>query len=63
MPTLAPRVGWFNDIRLGRDYYVRVASDDYSVHPSVIGRMVTVTADLQRVGVRVEGRQVADHAR
>jgi hypothetical protein len=29
----------------------------------VIGRMVTVTADLERVQVRADGRVVADHAR
>jgi hypothetical protein len=37
-----------NTIRLGRDYYLRVDSSDYSVDPTVIGRMVTVTADLSR---------------
>jgi Mu transposase-like protein len=63
LPPLAPRVGWFNEIRLGRDYYVRVASNDYSVDPTAIGRIVSVTADLRRVRVRVDGRLVADHAR
>ncbi len=63
LPPLAPRVGWFNDIRLGRDYYVRVASNDYSVDPAAIGRIVAVTADLRRVRVRLDGRLVADHAR
>ena len=63
LPPLAPRVGWFNEIRLGRDYYVRVASNDYSVDPAAIGRIVAVTADLGRVRVRLNGRLVADHAR
>jgi transposase len=63
LPPLAPRLGWFNDIRLGRDYYVRVASNDYSVDPAAIGRIVAVTADLGRVRVRLGGRLVADHAR
>ncbi len=52
-----------NQIRLGRDYYVRLDSNDYSVDPTVIGRQVTVTADLERVRVRLDGRLVADHAR
>ena len=56
-------VGWSNQIRLGRDYYVRVDSNDYSVDPAAIGRQVTVTADLERVRVRLDGRVVADHAR
>jgi len=56
-------VGWSNQIRLGRDYYVRVDSNDYSVDPAVIGRLVTVAADLERVVVRVDRRVVADHLR
>jgi transposase len=63
LPPIPPTVGWSNTIRLGRDYYVRVDSNDYSVDPTAIGRIVTVTADLQRVWVRLDGRLVADHAR
>jgi transposase len=63
LPPIPPRVGWVNQIRLGRDYYVRVDSNDYSVDPTVIGRLVTVTADLDRVWVRADGRLVADHQR
>ena len=63
LPPVPPRVGWFNQIRLGRDYYVRIDSNDYSVDPTAIGRLVTVVADLQRVVVRLDGRLVADHAR
>lgn len=63
LPPVPPRVGWFNQVRLGRDYYVRVDSNDYSVDPTAIGRTVTVTADLQRVRVRVDRRIVAEHAR
>jgi hypothetical protein len=48
---------------LGRDYYVRLDTNDYSVDPTVIGRMVDVAADLDRVRVRAEGRLVAEHAR
>jgi hypothetical protein len=63
LPPVPPQVGWANQIRLGRDYYVRVDSSDYSVDPNMIGRLVTVTADLERVRVRLDGRLVADHAR
>ena len=63
LPPIPPRVGWVNQIRLGRDYYVRVDSNDYSVDPTVIGRLVTVTADLDRVRVRADGRLVANHTR
>jgi len=63
LPPVAPAVGWVNRVRLGRDYYVRLDSSDYSVDPAVIGRFVEVTADLSRVEVRHEGRLVAAHDR
>ena len=63
LPPVPPAVGWVNRVRLGRDYYVRLDSNDYSVDPVVIGRFVDVTADLDRVEVRHEGRLVAGHER
>lgn len=63
LPPVAPVVGWVNRVRLGRDYYVRLDSCDYSVDPVVIGRFLDVTADLSRVEVRHEGRLVATHDR
>jgi transposase len=63
LPPLAPALGWVNRVRLGRDYYVRLDSCDYSVDPAVIGRFVDVTADLSRVEVRHQGRLIAAHAR
>lgn len=63
LPPVPPAVGWVNRIRLGRDYYVRVDSNDYSVDPNVIGRFVDVHADLARVEVRHDGRLVAAHDR
>ena len=63
LPPMPLHLGWRNRIRLGRDYYVRLDTNDYSVDPAVIGRLVDVTADLQRVRVRADGRIVADHRR
>jgi hypothetical protein len=63
LPPVAPAVGWVNRVRLGRDYYVRVDSSDYSVDPAVIGRFVDVHADLSRVEIRHDGRLVAAHDR
>lgn len=63
LPPVAPAVGWVNRVRLGRDYYVRVDSNDYSVDPNVIGRFVDVLADLARVEVRHDGRLAASHDR
>ena len=63
LPPIPLHLGWRNKIRLGRDYYVRLDTNDYSVDPTVIGRMVDVAADLERVRVRCEGRVVAEHRR
>ena len=63
LPPVPPSVGWTNRVRLGRDYYVRVDRNDYSVDPSMIGAFVDVRADLSRVQVRHGGRLVADHER
>jgi len=63
LPPVPLHLGWRNRVRLGRDYYVRLDTSDYSVDPTAIGRLVEVTADLDRVRVRMEGRVVADHAR
>jgi transposase len=63
LPPVPLHLGWRNTIRLGRDYYVRVDTNDYSVDPTVIGAMVQVSADLERVRVRAQGRVVAEHAR
>jgi transposase len=63
LPPVAPEVGWRAMIRLARDHYIRLDSNDYSVHPAVIGRRVEVHADLDRVWVTCEGTVVADHAR
>jgi hypothetical protein len=52
LPPVAPRVGWHGQVRLGRDYYVRVAGNDYSVDPTVIGRMVDLSCTLERVQAR-----------
>lgn len=63
VPPVAPAVGWRSSLRLARDHYVRLDGNDYSVHPSVIGRRVEVVADLHRVRVFCGGHPVAEHAR
>lgn len=63
LPPVAPVIGTRSRIRLGREYYVRVDTCDYSVDPRVIGRFVDISVTLERVTVRCEGRVVADHAR
>lgn len=63
LPPSMLHLGWRNQLRLPRDYYVRVDTCDYSVHPSAIGARVDVTADLDTVRVRSAGRLVAEHRR
>jgi transposase len=63
LPPVAPVTGWRTATRLPRDHYVRVDSNDYSVHPSAIGRRVEVSADLDRVVATVGGVEVAAHDR
>jgi transposase len=63
LPPVAPATGWRTSTRLARDHYVRLDSNDYSVHPAVIGRRIEVVADLDRVRVFSDGRTVADHER
>jgi len=63
LPPRPPVTGLRNRVRLGRDYYVRIAGNDYSVDPRVIGRVVDVTATQTRVVVVCEGTTVADHVR
>ena len=63
LPPVPPEVGWRKSLRLPRDHYVRLDSNDYSVHPAVVGRRVEVHADPDRVWATCEGAVVADHAR
>jgi hypothetical protein len=63
LPPVAPPTGLSHRIRLGRDYYVRVDTVDYSVDPRVIGRFVDVTASPQEVTVCCDGQTVARHHR
>ena len=59
LPDLALRFG----VRLGRDHYVRVDTNDYSVNPRYVGRIVHVRVDLDTVVVTCEATEVARHRR
>ncbi|MDT5333480.1 MAG: hypothetical protein QOF31_4777 [Mycobacterium sp.] len=59
LPPTPPSVGWATTVRLGRDHYVRLDANDYSVHPSAIGRKVTVTADLNIVRIHCDTTYLA----
>jgi transposase len=63
LPPVAPAVGWRTGTRLARDHYVRIDSNDYSVHPAVIGRKIEIIVDLRCVRAVCDGKVVADHQR
>jgi transposase len=63
LPPMAPEVVFRNSVRLPRDYYVRAFSNDYSVDPAMIGRVVDVTASLDTVSVHHDGILIAQHRR
>jgi transposase len=63
LPPVAPATGWRFSVRLARDHYIRLGSNDYSVHPAVIGRRVEVIADLAKVRVLCDGKVAAGHER
>jgi transposase len=63
LPAAAPQIGWSASARLPRDHYVRLNANDYSVHPTAIGRLVEIRADLEHVTVTCGGANVARHER
>jgi len=63
LPPVAPAVGLTGRVRLGRDYYVRIDSNDYSVDPRAIGRFVDWHTTLTTVKATCAGQVVATHAR
>jgi transposase len=63
LPPVAQVTGWRLTTRLPRDHYVRVDSNDYSVHPAAVGRRVEIAADLEQVVVTLQGNEVARHER
>lgn len=63
LPPAPPAIGWRTRVRLPRDHYVRLASNDYSVDPSVVGRFVDVVADLDQVTITCAGELVGRHQR
>ncbi len=63
LPPVAPQVGLTSRVRLGRDYYVRVDGNDYSAHPSAIGRFVDVAASMDEVVISCQGQVIGTHQR
>lgn len=62
-PPVLPDPTWRFNIRLPRDHFVRVDTNDYSVNPRFVGRRVDVRVTLDEVIVTCEGTEVARHRR
>lgn len=63
LPPVGPLAWWRFHTRIGRDHYIRVDTNDYSVHPRAIGRLVVVRVDTEEVTVLAGEGVVARHAR
>ncbi|MEV0440358.1 IS21 family transposase, partial [Streptomyces spectabilis] len=64
LPPVDPPSWWRYSVRLGRDHYVRVDTNDYSVDPKAIGQTVTVLCDNDQVlALATGGEIVAQHPR
>jgi transposase len=62
-PPVLPDVALRFAARVPRDHYLRVETNDYSVHPRFVGRRVEVRVSLDSVVATCEGTVVADHRR
>jgi len=62
-PPVLPDPAQRFSIRLPRDHYVRVDTNDYSVNPRYVGRRIEVRVDLDSVVATCEGIEVARHRR
>ncbi|MPZ72895.1 MAG: IS21 family transposase [Nitriliruptorales bacterium] len=63
LPSVLPDVDWRKQLRLPADHWVRVDTNDYSVHPRAIGRRVEVRVDADTVTVTCGTDVVARHDR
>jgi len=63
LPPVVPVTGGRFTTRLGRDYYVRAAGNDYSVDPAAIGRIVDVSVSHEHILVSSQGGLAARHDR
>lgn len=63
LPPVLPDTDWRTQLRLPADHWVRVAGNDYSVHPRAIGRQVEVRMNCDEVVVACGNDVVARHDR
>jgi transposase len=62
-PAVLPDPSWRTTVRLPRDHYVRVETNDFSVNPRFVGRRVDVRLTLDELVVTCDETEVARHKR
>jgi O-antigen/teichoic acid export membrane protein len=63
LPPVPPSTGWHLSMNVGNRPFLRFDSNEYSVHPSAIGRRVKFVADLTEIRVLCDGKVTASHDR
>ena len=63
LPPVSPPAWWRSQARIGRDHWVRIDTNDYSVHPQAIGRTVQVTVTADQVTATAGATVMARHDR
>lgn len=62
-PPVLPDPSWRFTVRLPRDHFVRVDTNDYSVNPRFVGRRVDVRVTLDDLVATCDGTEIARHRR
>ncbi|WP_246144660.1 Mu transposase domain-containing protein [Actinacidiphila oryziradicis] len=64
LPPVGPSQWYRFHTRLGRDHYIRIDLNDYSVHPRAIGTRIQVSCDTDQIRVTTDqGEILAEHPR
>ncbi|WP_406712874.1 Mu transposase domain-containing protein [Trueperella pyogenes] len=63
LPPVEPMTGQCVETRLGRDYYVTIGGNSYSVDPLHIGSRISVVMDLTHVRIVLAGNVITTHQR
>jgi hypothetical protein len=63
LPDPLPATERHLEVRVSKDFFIRVGDVDYSVPPQVAGRKVAVRMTSRQLVVLLDGKEIARHAR
>jgi O-antigen/teichoic acid export membrane protein len=63
LPSVAPATGWRLQTRIENRPFVFFDTNEYSVPPNLMGRVVELIADLERVRILCDGKLIVEHDR